>query len=130
MPENFWIFVIKNTDDEFNRRMDDKSWPIHNYTANRKKIQSGDKILFYKAGVGNKNILGSAEIVSEIKPKAGTEDYTVSLDKIDIWKKSALMKPMVENLNFVENNQQWGRYMQGGVIKINEKDYQTIISNN
>ncbi len=110
--------------------MDSKSWPIYSHTANRKKIKSGDKIVFYNAGVGNKNILGSAEIVSKVKPKAGTTDHTVSLDKIDIWKKPALMKPIVVDLDFIENNQQWGRYMQGGVIRISEKDFKTIISNN
>lgn len=130
LSENFWIFVIKDTDDEFKRRVEDKSWPIHTYTSNRKKIQSGDKILFYKAGVGNKTILGAAEIVSEIKLKDGTADYTVPIDKIDVWEKPALMKPMVEKLDFIENNHQWGRYMQGGVIRISKNDYTNILSNN
>ncbi len=107
-----------------------KSWPIHIYTANRKKIQTGDKIVFYKAGVGDKTIIGTADVASEILPKAGTADYTVSLEKIDVWKKPALMKPMVEKLDFIENNQQWGRYMQGGVIHLSEKDYTTISSSN
>ena len=130
MTENFLIFVIKDTYDEFKSRMDSKSWPIYVHTANRKKIKLKDKILFYNAGVGNKNILGVAEIASKVKQKDGTADYAVSLDKIDIWKKPVLMKPIVVNLDFIENNQQWGRYMQGGVIRISEKDFKTIISNN
>ena len=130
MTKNFLIFVIKDTYDEFKIRMDSKSWPIYVNTANRKKIKLGDKILFYNAGVGNKNILGVAEIASKVKQKDGTTDYAVSLDKIDIWKKPALMKPIVVDLDFIENNQQWGRYMQGGVIRISEKDFKTIISNN
>lgn len=117
LTENFWIFVIKDTDNEFKSRMGSKSWPIHLYTANRKNIQSGDKILFYKAGVGNKTILGSAQITSEIKPKAGTKDYAVSIDLIDVWKKPALMKLMVESLDFIENNQQWGDTCRVGLYE-------------
>ena len=129
MSENFLIFVIKDTDEEFEKRMDDKSWPIYSHTSNRRKLQAGDKVVFYKAGVGNKTILGTAEVASGIKPQGRTGDYTVSLRKIGIWKKPVLLKPIVGDLDFVDNKEQWGRYMQGGTIRLSEKDYNTIASN-
>ena len=126
MAKNYWIFVIKNTDEEFKRRMDRKVWPIYSYTVNRKKIQSGDVVAFYKAGEGNKVLLGTAETASAIKGKDGEIDYTVDLTNVAVWKKRVLMKPLVGKLDFVDNKEQWGRYMQGGVIRISEKDYNTI----
>lgn len=71
MDRNYWIFVIKNTDEEFKKRMERKSWPIYSYTVNRKKIQSCDAVVFYKAGEGNKVLLGTAETTSAIKGKEG-----------------------------------------------------------
>lgn len=126
MPENFWIFVIKNTDEEFEKRMKEKSWPIYSYTVNRKRIRPGDKIAFYKAGEGNKIILGISETSSEIKAQEGGIDFTVSLRNIDVWNKPILMKPLVDKLDFIDNKDQWGRYMQGGVVSISKKDFETI----
>ena len=126
MAKNYWIFVIKNTDDEFKRRMERKSWPIYSYTVNRKKIQPGDGVAFYKAGEGNKVLLGTAETASAIKGKEGEIDYTVDLRNIVVWKKHVLMKPLVCKLDFVDNKDQWGLYMQGGAIRISKKDYGTV----
>ena len=126
MAKNYWIFVIKNTDEEFKRRTDRNVWPIYSYTVNRKKIQPGDGVAFYKAGEGNKVLLGTAETASAIKGKDGDIDYTVDLRNTVVWKKRVLMKPLVGKLDFVDNKEQWGRYMQGGVIRISEKDHRKI----
>ncbi|WP_157999265.1 EVE domain-containing protein [Candidatus Nitrosarchaeum limnium] len=126
MAKNFWIFVIKNTDDELNRRIKKKEWPVYSYTVNRKKIQPGDKVIFYKAGEGNKVCLGTAETASAIKGEEGGIDYTVELGNVSIWKKSVMIKPLISKLEFIGNKEQWGLSMQGGVIHISEKDYGTI----
>jgi len=47
-----WIFVISNSDSEFEKRMKKKEWPIFSFTANRKKLESDDSVVFYKAGIG------------------------------------------------------------------------------
>ncbi len=129
MPENFWIFVIKDTDEEFEKRTKRNLWPIHENTAHRKAIRVGDKVAFYKAGVGNKTITGTAEATSGITPTRNSTDYTVFLRNIRIWRKPVLLKPIVDDLDFVDNKKQWGRNMQGGVVQLSEKDYNTIASN-
>jgi len=128
VPENFWIFVIKNTDQEFMRRMERKTWPVFGYTVNRKKIQPGDRVVFYKAGEGNKELIGTAETASAIKGEEKEIDYAVELRNISVWKKKVLMKPLVAKMSFVTHKAQWGLSMQGGVIRISEKDYNTIIA--
>ena len=128
MPENFWIFVIKNTDEEFEKRMKLQSWMIYTYTPNRRQIQEGDKIVFYKAGYGNMAVLGTAETSSEVKPQNGSIDFTVGLRHIEVWKKRVLMKPLVGSLDFFVSKEQWGNKLQGGVLRISEKDYNTIAS--
>ena len=105
-----------------------KSWMIYTYTPNRRKIQEGDKIVFYKAGFGNMAVLGTAEISSEVKPQKGGIDFTVGLRNIEVWKKRVLMKPLVGSLDFVASKETWGTKLQGGVARISEKDYNTIAS--
>lgn len=123
-----WIFVINDTDKEFQRRMGDKKWPIFHYTGNRKQIHSGDKVIFYKAGIEGKTLLGTAKISSELLNDENQQDYFVALDEIKVWKKPVKIKNLVDSLEFIGDKVQWGRYLQGGIREISENDYGIIVS--
>jgi hypothetical protein len=121
-----WIFVFKDTYDIFENRINVKHWPITLNTPNRKKIGAQDKIIFYRAGEGNQKLLGTANAVSSIIPIEGKMDFIVSLDEISIWKKPISIKPLIKNLNFIKNKLLWGVYMQGGVIRVSQEDFELL----
>ena len=123
-----WIFVISNTDKEFKRRLSEKKWPIYHYTVYRKKIRSGDNVVFYKAGTGGQKLIGKAITASAIVPIDGKLDYFVKLKNIEPCSNPVSMHPLVEHLEFIKNKKQWGTYMQGGVRPITKNDYETIVS--
>ena len=123
-----WIFVISNSDSEFERRMKKKEWPIFSFTAYRNRLEGDDSIVFYKAGVGGQKFLGKAEVASKIKKGEGKIDYFVSLKNIEAWKKPVKIKPLVSKLDFIESKEQWGRHLQGGVRKLSSDDFETIVS--
>ena len=125
---NRWIFVIAGTDKEFKRRLDEKRWPIYLYTIYRKKIHANDLVVFYKAGAGGQKIIGKATTASAIVPVDGKIDFYVELKDVKPCKRHVSMHPLVEKLDFIKNKEFWGRYMQGGVKPISEKDYETIVS--
>ena len=126
---NLWIFVIKDSDDEFQNRIKNKQWPIYHKTRNRKKISIGDHVLFYKAGINGQRFLGNAIIKTNLK-KYTMFDYFLELDEISIWKNSVLIKPLIPDLNFIINKNNWGVYFQGGVMSISSKDFNTITIQN
>lgn len=120
-----WIFVIKNSDKEFHSRVKNKEWPIYNKTQNRKRLQIGDRLIFYKAGTDGQKFLGIATIGSNLKEKSS---FTSSLDlnDIKIWKTPVEMKNAIKNLDFIKNKENWGNYFQGGVRRISDTDFDTI----
>ena len=126
---NLWIFVIKDSDNEFQNRIKNKQWPIYHRTRNRKKISIDDQVLFYKAGNDGQRFLGNAKIKTNLK-KNTMWDYSLELDEISIWKKSVLIKPLISDLDFITNKNNWGVYFQGGVISISSKDFNTITTQN
>ena len=100
---NLWIFVIKDSDNEFQNRIKNKQWPIYNKTRNRNNIGVGDSVLFYKAGIDGQRFLGRAIIKTNLK-KHTMFEYFLELDEISVWKKRILIKPLIPDLDFIENN--------------------------
>lgn len=120
-----WIFVIKNSDKEFRSRVKNKQWPIYNKTQNRKRLQIGDRLIFYKAGINGQKFLGTATIGSNLKEKS-LFTFSLDLNDIKIWKAPVEMKNVIKNLDFIKNKENWGNYFQGGVRCISDTDFDTI----
>ncbi len=114
-------------DAEFLKRINMKKWPIYNRTSHRKKLKEGDRILFYLAGEPRKKFAGSAIIASDLEKE--NDDFVVTLSEIKKWGKHVLIIPLLESLEFIKNKSNWGIYMQGGVVLLSDKDYNTITKN-
>ena len=123
-----WIFVISNTDKEFERRMEKKEWPIFTFTSNRNRLLPEDKVVFYKAGEYGKKFLGTATVCSKIIQRIGEIDFFVTLKDIDVWKKPISMYLLVSKLELIKNRERWGRHFQGGIRTISKKDYETVLN--
>ena len=131
---NHWIFVsVPFTD--FNvgticeilkkiRRT--KKWLIGRRTPNKRKISTGDKVLFYQGGEGGGRIVASAELTSGLQ-EAENFDSFVEIEDFRLWENPVNIKTMIERLSFIKNKKHWGVYFQGGIIKIAEEDYRKLI---
>jgi len=124
---SYWIFVIKDTPEEFAKRMQIRKWPIFKKTQNRRNLRTGDKIIFYKAGANGKKFLGKALIASELE-QVDQFTYSLKLSEIEVWEKPVELANVLNDLDFISDKLYWGRYFQGGVRSLSEKDYSTIVS--
>ena len=122
-----WIFVIKSTVGELENRITKKSWPIYHHTPHRKNLRFSDRIIFYLAGHGGKKFVGNASISSELMSSGGL-DYSIGISDIKIWKKPIPVEDLISNLEFVVNKNNWGASFQSGVRRLNDNDYNTILS--
>lgn len=124
---NHWVFVIKDDELIFKKRIEHEKWPIFSGTKFRKFLEVGDSIIFYQAGKHGQKFLGTAKMKSEVKPIPDRMDYYIELDKIDLWKKQPSIRGIVSKLSFIKNKMHWGLYLQGGVLKMDKKDHNTIL---
>jgi hypothetical protein len=133
---SYWIFIVTNrefggqqftADEVLRQRAEDKFWGLGDRTPNRGNLAPNDQVIFY---LGNpvKSFAGSATLATtafQLTEKEqeefshGTEfyrpPYGVKLTDVQIW---ADRKPVVEllgNLDFVENQEFWFTYFQGGI---------------
>ncbi|MCP4231349.1 MAG: DUF1016 family protein [bacterium] len=144
----YWIFIVCDHKDGkdiltseriFKQRMEDMFWGIGRKTPNRKQLSKGDIVIFY---LGNPlmEFAGTAELSSptfKLSRKQREEyghnidyftmDSGVELTEIDIWETRKKVKALTPELDFIENEEYWFAYFQGGVRQIPEKDYRTIV---
>ena len=116
-----------------------KGWGIGQRTPYRKDLRKDSRVVFYQAGKGGQSFIGTATMASELRPMSteraaerravGIEPakYDLDLTDIDIWKESKPVVDMVQRLEFISNKDYYGVHFQGGVKRISEADYYTII---
>lgn len=113
--------------------MQDKFWGLGQRTPNRKHLQAGDKVVFY-VGRPYTVFAGTATLSSpsfalsaEQKGDYGHDlsfyqpEYGVFLDDIQQWSNPQLVTDLAPALTFIENEEFWPAYFQGGVRQILRK---------
>lgn len=150
MPNN-WIFVVTNEKHEdikipgieiYRSLMKNRVWGLGEKTTYRKYIKKGDRVIFY-CGRGSKSFshafLGTATIASDptLNPKRdhivvydyniATFPYELKLSNVIMWDYPKPIKPMIGRLSIIKKPDRWGTYLQGGILRINEEDYNFII---
>lgn len=116
-----------------------QGWGIGQRTPYRKDLRDGSRVVFYQAGQGGQRFIGTATIASELRSMSearaverravGIEPakYDLDLADIDIWKETKPVSDMVQRLEFISNKDYYGVHFQGGVKRISEADYYSIL---
>ena len=122
-------------------RLRKKVWPLYQRTPFRNKISENDKCLIYisgSSGVFTQHFISNANIkglkISGID-KLNEDEYMtygvpsmyLNLENIAIYKNPINIRDYVNKLAFIGNKDNWGVYMQGGVRKISNEDYNLLI---
>ena len=132
---SYWIFVASETSGYHrgNKKeiksflKKERKWPIGNHTIYRKKIEPGDKMLFYLSGDNNKKFIGSGVLNSIFEENTLLWNY-VDIKDVDIFKMEVPIKPLLEKMEFIKNTKYWGLYLQNGIVKISKEDYERILN--
>jgi len=123
----------------YDQLMQIQVWGIGERTPYRKDLRKGSRVVFYQAGKGGQRFIGTATIASELRLMSaqraaerralGIEPakYDLDLMDIEVWKEAKPIVDMVQRLQFISNKDHYGVHFQGGVKRISEADYYTII---
>jgi len=125
---SYWIFVTTGVKQELKERFQEKKWPIFQKTRHRKELKKGDQVIVYHGGYrGSKKLVGSFTISSRLSSTA-PEQYSLDFSEVNLWKNPVKMYDVLDNLGFVVRKDNWGIYFQGGIVRLPEKDYKTILA--
>ena len=125
--------------DIFNKRIEEKKYPLYPRTPNLNEIKDDDEVVFYIAGAGKErqSFVGQAIIQKVETPK----EFLVDPDKdnhevikylwfkkIKIFETSKNIQSIIDKLDFVKNKNNYGAYLMGGVKKLTQRDFNLITS--
>ena len=123
--------------DIFNKRIEEKKYPLYPRTPNLNEIKEEDEVIFYIAGSGKErqSFVGQATIQKVETPREflvdpDKDNYEVIkylwFKKIKIFETSKNIQSIINKLDFVKNKKNYGTYLMGGVRKLNQKDFDLI----
>lgn len=130
---NYWINVVSRDHVErgikggFTQANHGKPWAL-------KKMKKGDWIIFYSPKTkfdGGEPLQAFTAICQVVDNEPYQAEMTPDFHpwRRDVSFKKAHevpIKPLINDLNFIENKTQWGYKFRFGVIKIDEEDFNTI----
>ena len=145
----FYIFVNSDSSDFYDRkipapkissyRLKNRVYPIYKGTKLKKFLKPNDCFIFYLAGSPTsqtKRFVAYGKIKNIETEKNYSEDdvhLCEPIEKIGRLKsvvvgKSVSIYEIKDKLSFISKKRKWGASMQGGIIKITQKDYNLIIN--
>ncbi len=151
-----WIFVagprnalrrryrdLPRPEESLRVRIDAGYWPLGTSTKGAHRLASGDQVIFYLAGEGNRAFVGQAEVASapqpleEIVPESADVfepemPLAVRLTRIRVWPKRVSVEPLASTLRFLratiesrsgsDRKNAWSSRFAVGLLSIRESD--------
>jgi hypothetical protein len=133
--DRHWIFVsfpysdfnAGTISEIINKILRSGKWPIGKYTVYRKQLSKGDRTLFYQAGNEGRKFVGSGELFSGLQQDDKGTSFHVIVGNLELWDSPVPMSEVLDKLSFIKDKSHWGLYLQGGVIRVSEEDYRTVV---
>lgn len=121
---HYYILTINDTDAELQKRINANAWPVYSRTHNAKKLRSGDKVIFYRAGYNQHQFVGHATIQNDTTEQSRNIEFSST----HFWDTSIDIKSVYDKLNIIKNPKHYGVYLAGGIKKITAQDYNFLYS--
>lgn len=129
-------------------RLSRGEWGLGTRTRNRNALEIGDRVLIYLSGKreGGGHFIAECKTASDVHPvpnslaqlvdapdRLGNSPaaFSVALRAVRYFREPVPIAPLKKKLSFVKqpDSEKWGAFLQGGIIHISPKDFQTIVGN-
>lgn len=133
---SFWIFTfLEYTDFSggkvmglFNRLKKTGKWYIGPKTQNRKRVQKGDKVVFYQAGKSGRKFVGDGTLSTSLQSAKENDFFDfVVVSEVRLWSKPLSIYEIGKELSFIKTKNPALYYFQMGIRKIIQEDYLNIL---
>jgi predicted RNA-binding protein len=145
---NHLIFVVKDhkskdgkitrAEEVLRHRAKYGFWYLNSKAPNFKRVNKGDKVLFYVAGKKGGKFCGGCILASnpykvsklERRPSLGKPseefDYVVDLSAVDLWKHAVTVEEIKDKVSFLRHKKMPKLYFRGSIRIIPEEDFLAI----
>lgn len=115
-------------------------WLLTEWSPHRKRMSSGDRVLFYFAGNKRRHFVADGAIETEPRDMTQAEQHaaqelglldfalTLPLTRVRRWAAPVPISPLYDDLEFIKDPRYPGHQLRRGVIRISDPDYALVLS--
>ncbi len=145
---NYWIFIVKDhvhmgrvipAREVLADRVRNKFWSLSARARNLKKLEKGDKVLFYitesreRGFMGRGILAGLPHPITEEQrfhvigePSIGF-DYAVDFEEAEIWDQVITLNQVKDKMPLLRRMRNPSRAFRGAIRRITEEDYEAVV---
>ena len=122
-----WLFVTKIPTQDFEKLLQNKNWPLKETSRYKHLLAPKDKVIFYRGIPHGKQFVGQCILKS--KPELKNDNlYTLRFSNVKKWKNGIPIENHLDEIELIRNKKYWPMYLMGGIIRLSNKDFNTILS--
>ncbi len=145
---NYWVFVVKDhvhmgriipAREVLADRVRNKFWSLSARARNLKRLEKGDKVLFYVTEAQERGFMGAGVLAGSAHPMTEEQrfhvigepsisfEYAVDFDEAEIWDKLISLNSIKDKMPSLRGMKNPARAFRGAIRRITEKDYEAVI---
>jgi len=145
---NYWVFVVKDhvhmgrtipAREVLANRVQNKFWSLSSRAANLRKLEKGDRVLFYVAEPAERGFMGKGVLAGPAHPMSDEQrfhiigtpsigfEYSVDFDEAEMWPKIVALEMVKDRMPLLIGRKFPARVFRGSIRRITERDYEVVL---
>ena len=146
--ENYWVFIVKDhihmgkvipAREVLANRVTNKFWSLSARAANLKRLQRGDRVLFYVTESTERGFMGRGVLAGPAHPMTDEQrfhiigspsisfDYAVEFEEAEMWPFMIPLDRLKDQMPLLLGRKAAARVFRGSIRRITERDYEVVM---
>ena len=144
----YWAFIVRDhtyqgkiilARDVLADRIRNKFWSLNSRARNVRKLEKGDKVIFYLTSSEGRGFMGRGILAGKAHPMSIEQrfhiigspsinfDYAVEFSEAEMWPKLVPLNLLAGRMPLLLGRKNPARVFRGSIIRLTEKDYEIVL---
>ena len=144
----YWAFIVRDhtyqgkiilARDVLADRIRNKFWSLNSRARNVKKLERGDKVIFYLTSSEGRGFMGRGILAGRAHPMSIEQrfhiigspsinfDYAVEFSEAEMWPKLVPLNLLADRMPLLLGRKNPARVFRGSIIRLTERDYEIVL---
>jgi len=144
----YWIFIVKDhvqmgklipAREVLANRVKNKFWSLNPRAPNVRRLEKGDKVLFYITESSARGFMGRGVLAGKAHPITDEQrfhvigtpsiafDYSVDFEEAEMWSEIVSLDLVKDKMPLLIGRKNPAQVFRGAIRRITEKDYEVVL---
>ena len=144
----YWAFIVRDhtyqgkiilARDVLADRIRNKFWSLNSRARNVRKLEKGDKVIFYLTSSEGRGFMGRGILAGKAHPMSIEQrfhiigspsinfNYAVEFSEAEMWPKLVPLNLLADRMPLLLGRKNPARVFRGSIIRLTERDYEIVL---